>query len=340
MLKPSVLILGAAGHSVDIATLPAFLYWQNEGVLGNIIAFDRWAPSHYSAGSRGYTFVTGDALNLGEVHKAVAKLESKTSIFYCALPPHLYLQALTILVEAIRDSHITNSLLALEKPVGLDAASAKAIQQVASQFTRVCYVDHYLGKLAHIHYPPMPVPSEISQVVIEAIETDPVDHSRLESWNHYGILGDMVQSHLLQLLASLLAPENKVEFLRSLRPEFVALSTYGTYPARMEQVLGHPPTSIASTWVDMELESSDPAMPRIQITSGKAMTEKRTQVVFFLKDKTHLNLSLPRLSLKDYIPIVGGMIDVQKGLPSKLFVSFEEVLASWNLIERALTKEH
>lgn len=340
MTKPSVLILGAAGHSVEVAVLPAFYHWQNEGRLGNIVAMDKRLPEHYSAADSGLTFVVGDALQYNDLRKAVARLESNTVICYCAVPFHIQAQVLTVLSRVIQTYNTDALLLALEKPVSVKAPIElpSLFQQVL--FHPICYVDHYLGKLMNSG-PPLfnPTPLGISKVVIEALEADPVDFSRLESWNRYGILGDMVQSHLLQLLACVLAPLSKAEFISSLYPSHVTLGIYTTYGDRLERAVGHP-TTATETFADINLDSTLLGMPNMHIVVGKGLREKRTRVELFLEDETQISTALPSLSYRDYIPVIEAMVDKLEGLPSRsspygsIFVNPEEILAAWDLIDR------
>jgi glucose-6-phosphate 1-dehydrogenase len=131
--------------------------------------------------------------------------------------------------------------LALEKPLGTDLASSRAINAaVAAAFPeeRTFRIDHYLGKetvqnllalrFGNALFEPLWNASGIDHVQITVAETVGLE-GRVAYYDGVGALRDMVQNHMLQLLA-LVAMEpparfdatsvrdEKVKVLRSLRP--------------------------------------------------------------------------------------------------------------------------
>src|SRR5881275_2541039 len=130
--------------------------------------------------------------------------------------------------------------MALEKPLGTDLESSREINDsVAAHFPeeRTFRIDHYLGKetvqnlialrFANLMFEPLWNASHIDHVQITVAET--VGLEGREYYDHAGALRDMVQNHMLQLLA-LIAMEppsdlnasavrdEKVKVLRALRP--------------------------------------------------------------------------------------------------------------------------
>jgi len=131
--------------------------------------------------------------------------------------------------------------MALEKPLGSDLASSRLINDaVAAAFPeeRTFRIDHYLGKetvqnllalrFANSLFEPLWNSTHIDHVQITVAETVGVE-GRGDYYDGAGALRDMVQNHMLQLLA-LVAMEpptdfdatavrdEKVKVLRSLRP--------------------------------------------------------------------------------------------------------------------------
>ncbi len=131
--------------------------------------------------------------------------------------------------------------ISLEKPLGTDLASSREINDaVASAFPeeRIFRIDHYLGKetvqnllalrFANLMFEPLWRSQYIDHVQITVAETVGLE-SRVDFYDDAGALRDMVQNHMLQLLA-LVAMEpptsftanavrdEKVKVLRALRP--------------------------------------------------------------------------------------------------------------------------
>lgn len=145
-----------------------------------------------------------------------------------------------------------NSRICLEKPLGTDLASSCAINDaVAGAFSedRIFRIDHYLGKetvqnlialrFANILFEPLWNSQHIDHIQITVAETVGLE-SRVDFYDGAGALRDMVQNHMLQLLA-LVAMEppssfdagavrdEKVKVLRALRKLDAKESVTGQY---------------------------------------------------------------------------------------------------------------
>jgi glucose-6-phosphate 1-dehydrogenase len=142
--------------------------------------------------------------------------------------------------------------IGLEKPLGLDLASSREINDaVARAFpeNRIFRIDHYLGKetvqnllalrFANLMFEPLWNRAHIDHVQITVAETVGLE-KRADFYDRTGALRDMVQNHMLQLL-SLVAMEppssfdatavrdEKVKVLRALRPVAAGESVTGQY---------------------------------------------------------------------------------------------------------------
>ncbi|MEO6093096.1 MAG: glucose-6-phosphate dehydrogenase [Novosphingobium sp.] len=144
--------------------------------------------------------------------------------------------------------------IGLEKPLGIDLASSRTINDaVANAFPedRIFRIDHYLGKetvqnllalrFANLMFEPLWNSACIDHVQITVAETVGLE-GRVGFYDGAGALRDMVQNHMLQLLA-LVAMEppvryeatgvrdEKVKVLRSLRKVLPADIVTGQYRA-------------------------------------------------------------------------------------------------------------
>lgn len=147
-----------------------------------------------------------------------------------------------------------NVRMCLEKPLGTDLASSCAINDaVAAAFpeNRIFRIDHYLGKetvqnllalrFANIMFEPLWNAAHIDHVQITVAETVGLE-GRVAFYDDAGAIRDMVQNHMLQLLA-LVAMEppahfdatavrdEKVKVLRALRPVANGETVTGQYRA-------------------------------------------------------------------------------------------------------------
>jgi glucose-6-phosphate 1-dehydrogenase len=210
--------------------------------------------------------------------------------------------------------------MALEKPLGTDLDSSREINDaVASAFPedRTFRIDHYLGKetvqnllalrFANLMFEPLWNAAHIDHVQITVAETIGLE-GRGDYYDGAGALRDMVQNHMLQLLA-LVAMEpptdfnatavrdEKVKVLRALRPitaaDAEALTVIGQYtrgavngepvPGYAEE-LGH--DSGTETFVAIKAYVDNWRWKGVPfyLRTGKRMPERDTEVFIQFRD--------------------------------------------------------
>jgi len=175
---------------------------------------------HWQRFAEGLFYVTGD-YNTGVCYETLdrrlSQLESTLHtlgrrLYYCATPSKLF----ALIVEGIGAQRATGpSRVVLEKPIGHDLASARSLDRaVRRTFSepQIFRIDHYLGKdtLQNILVFRFANPlieriwsgEAIEHMQVTVAETLGVEH-RGGYYETAGAMRDMVQSHLLQVLAYL-----------------------------------------------------------------------------------------------------------------------------------------
>ncbi|MGD2134221.1 MAG: glucose-6-phosphate dehydrogenase [Maricaulaceae bacterium] len=235
------------------------------------------------------------------------------ALYYLATSPSLY----GVICDGLSAAKLAPRAggLVLEKPIGRDLASSRAINDaVAAVFEeeRVFRVDHYLGKetvqnllalrFGNILFEPLWNAASIASVQITVAETVGAE-GRWSYYNETGALRDMVQNHMLQLLC-LVAMEPPAEFdpdsvrnekikvLRSLKPiegaDVGAHVVAGQYTAGMsqgrpavayvEEAGGGPSRTETFVALQAEVENWRWAGVPFFLRTGKRMAERRTEI--------------------------------------------------------------
>jgi glucose-6-phosphate 1-dehydrogenase len=243
--------------------------------------------------------------------------ESGNRIYYMATPPGVFpnIVDLLALTDQLGEQNGWRRVV-IEKPFGTDLESARSLNQQihrALNEGQIYRIDHYLGKetvqnilvsrFANTIFEPLWNRNYIDHVEITVAEEVGVEH-RARFYDQVGVLRDMFQNHLLQLV-SLVAMEPPVAFdATALRNEKVKVLS-AIQPMKEEEV---PQRTVRAQYkgyrkeegVDPQSQTATYAAVRLQIDnwrwqgvpfylrSGKCLSEKLSQVTIEFKEPPHL----------------------------------------------------
>jgi glucose-6-phosphate 1-dehydrogenase len=227
----TLLILGAGGDLTARLLLPGLGTLLAGGAMKDLLLIgsgrDDWDDERWRAlveGSFADAGATGEAVaavlrnarwaqadaTSGEDLQRVMEPSEGTLAIYFALPPEVTWKACL----ALKDVGVpAGTRLVIEKPFGTDAESAQALNDLLLQLVpedRVHRVDHFLGMSTVLNIVGVRFANRMLEPVLNARHVESVDivfdetlglEGRAGYYDGAGALIDMLQSHLLQVLA-------------------------------------------------------------------------------------------------------------------------------------------
>ncbi len=346
----TLVIFGATGDLTRRLLVPALINMEREGLInptstvlgiGKDAGDDEMLRTSLETFSAGH-FGEGDAQRIeawkslrpklryragdftaDQIYTEIAAELAGNAVFYLAVPPRFFGD----IVEKLADHGLTTEAdgafrrIAIEKPFGHDAASAKALNtRILSRVaeTQVYRIDHFLGKetvqnIMTLRFANMMIEKlwnsdSIDHIQITAAETVDVG-TRGSFYDGTGALRDMVPNHLFQLL-SMVAMEPPISFdaeavrdekakvLRAIRiyepEEAAANSVRGVYTAgtigdrtipAYTETADVKPDSTTETYVALKLmiDTWRWAGVPFYLRTGKALTVRDTEVIVTFK---------------------------------------------------------
>ena len=255
-------------------------------------------------------------------------------LFYLALAPGLYTSTITALASAGMTDEIRGwRRIVIEKPFGSDLLTAQQLNRHVHNVFReeqVYRIDHYLGKetvqnllvfrFANAIFEPIWNRNYIDQAQITVAE-DVLVGERGEYYDQAGVLKDMFQNHLLQLLA-LIAMDPPYAFeADALRNEKVkALSSVRRMPladVHRNLVIGQydgyhfepgvSPGSYTPTYAALRLFIDNWRWQGVPfyLRSGKGLSRKTTEMVIQFRSPPHMLFPVP-----DDVDIPGNTLSI------------------------------
>ncbi len=269
-------------------------------------------PATFDAVMRMLSFQPADVTRPAEVSQLIGE-DRPDTLVYLALPPGLLLSVLPALAAAgLRIS----DAVAIEKPFGTDLASAQRLNEILRiQLPRptIFRIDHFLSSELVRRVVTLRFLNRVFEPIWNAVHVESVDISWLESltlegrasyYDKAGAMKDMVQNHLMEVMALVLMEQParidansfrgvRVEGLRAVatpaaermrsrtvRAQYTA-GTIGTrqVPSYVDEP-GVDPSRNTETYASLTVEVDNPRWAGVPFTlrSGKALAADSAEI--------------------------------------------------------------
>jgi glucose-6-phosphate 1-dehydrogenase len=284
---------------------------------------ESYAPDHWEEFSSKLVYFQGDLDVPGDFKRLEEFLAQREAgpvnrLYYLATAPEHYIPVVNCLGQTGLATQSEGwRRIVVEKPFGRDLTSARELNRTLHAVfdeSQVYRIDHYLGKetaqnvlffrFANTIFEPIWNRRYVDNIQITVAETVDIEH-RADYYDGVGVLRDMFQNHLLQLL-SLVAMEPPASFeadsvrnetfklLSSIRPVDLADTVRAQYEGyRLTE--GVSPDTQTPTFAVIKLYIDNWRWKGVPfyLRSGKSLAVKTSQVIVEFQRPPHLMFHLP-----------------------------------------------
>jgi glucose-6-phosphate 1-dehydrogenase len=267
------------------------------------------------------TYIKADVTSKDDLTTLLGACDHDPAIYF-ALPPAITERACAVLATMDLPPE---TRLAMEKPFGTDAESATKLNDLLHSFIpegRIHRVDHFLGRSTVLNLLGLRFSNRIIEPLLSSTHVESVDiiydetlglENRARYYDHAGALTDMIQSHLLQVLAvvAMEAPSSldaddlqtqKELVFRAIKPWGGDPATAGKRARYTAGTIGDRqlPSYVDEEGVDADNKTETLAQVTVEVAnwrwagvpftmrSGKGLGEQRREIIITFKPSPHV----------------------------------------------------